>query len=583
MPFPNVVSLDNGYYTYNPPFEFSGILYAVGYEQDPVIGFFTLHVFRSIDQGDTWSLVGGDGPEISNGGPTFCAVTDGINLIVVHEDRATTNLAVTIFDIASNAWGISTITDQVGTWCTHPGVAYRSASNTLVVLGVASNFADQTAYLIYDLAGASWTPWIVLLGDAGFAIPNQIVVGNGGVHLISHATVAAVGTLQLFQQFLDDSDVLGALQVIEDFGVDGDIDPTSVSTSCDGTTLCVGWIPHLTTDPPDTSNPIRYFSGPSVETVVFVPQVVPIPDGGITLWFGISFLGTDVYLSTNYYVPPFLSATEQIFVYAVDSGAGFGAFIEFGTSVTLLGGSYISSAAVLSSIGFLFGGSIYFWLLGGAPPPATSISRLAMGGGTFFPRYINLTFLLNQLARQSPPLSSFFLFPNEYDICLSRDWSLYERIDRELMSCASKPGCFCQSEREWVETPKGGATFNPNGAIPLPAALSGDVIIFSFKVPLGYDGIITAQYHGYTEPFTEGSGDLAWRIRVDGRYLRDCGDVLMTLGTSRTLSPVEGGLQLRSGNLVEYIVSAPNTSGLLPPPGTGNILAGLHGWFYPRK
>lgn len=118
--------------------------------------------------------------------------------------------------------------------------------------------------------------------------------------------------------------------------------------------------------------------------------------------------------------------------------------------------------------------------------------------------------------------------------------------------------------------------------MPLPASSDGDVVVVSMRVPYGYDGVITAQFHGYTQGFTEGSGDLEWRVRADGRYLRDCGDMQVTIGSPKQLSPIYGGLQLRSGNLVEYVVSAPNLSGLLPPPGTGNILAGLHGIFYPR-
>jgi hypothetical protein len=226
------------------------------------------------------------------------------------------------------------------------------------------------------------------------------------------------------------------------------------------------------------------------------------------------------------------------------------------------------------------------------PPPAPLIPQSVGGGAQYFPRHFNKSFLRASIARiygqgwvsirDNPSLSSFFLFPNQDDLCLSREFQLYNLIDREAMSCAKKPECFLQNERDWLDCPPGWRTFNPVKALPLPDPISGDVVLFSFRVPYGYDGVITAQYHGYTLGFTQGAGDIIWRVRADGRYLRDCGDMLLSIGSPKQLSPVYGGLQLRSGNLVEYIVSAPNTSGLLPPPGTGNILAGLHGFFYPR-
>lgn len=192
---------------------------------------------------------------------------------------------------------------------------------------------------------------------------------------------------------------------------------------------------------------------------------------------------------------------------------------------------------------------------------------------------------------------------NDYDACLSREYRLYNLIDRELLSCAKKPHCFCYDERQWGGNyddaeeigqgpPTGSIPFNPTGQVPLPGPLNGDVIIFSTRVPLGYDGIILGQFHGYypipvapgpiTSVFVEGSGDIRWRVAVAARFAKDCGDITVTLGTIRTLSTIAGGIQVRSGDLLQYIVNVPNTSGSLAP-GVGSILAGLHGWFWPRK
>ena len=219
------------------------------------------------------------------------------------------------------------------------------------------------------------------------------------------------------------------------------------------------------------------------------------------------------------------------------------------------------------------------------------VQKASGGGGTYFPRFVNKSLLLAQILRgptyrQFALLSWLYDYPNDFDICLSREWRLYNGINPEALSCARKPDCFSGEEgaRPWVEPPPGAITFNLDKAIPLPDPAAVDTVILSFRVPIAFDGILLAQYHAYrgSGVFVEASGDIVWRVRANGRYLRDMGNMQLSIGSPQTLSPVPGGLWLYSGDLVEYIVSAPNGSGNLPLPGQGNILAGLHGWFWPR-
>ena len=172
--------------------------------------------------------------------------------------------------------------------------------------------------------------------------------------------------------------------------------------------------------------------------------------------------------------------------------------------------------------------------------------------------------------------------PNEASLCLSRDYRLFRGIDRTRLSCPKRPDCGNILEEEWVEAPSGAAQFNKSGPISLPAP-SADTQILTMRVPFGYDGILKGHWHLFSQGFDEGSGDLVWRIRVNGRFLRDMGQMLFTMGSLQHVSPCPGGLWLHSGNLVEYLASAPNTGGSLPVPGQGCVLAGLRGWFYPRK
>lgn len=165
------------------------------------------------------------------------------------------------------------------------------------------------------------------------------------------------------------------------------------------------------------------------------------------------------------------------------------------------------------------------------------------------------------------------------------------------MSAALLPLCppnplprISQADMDIVTPPFGAVTFNEFRTIPLPAATDGDVALFTFKVPLGYDGIITGQSNGFINQgggaFIEGSGDLVWRIAVNEnsalRYLKDQGAILFSLGQINNLQTALGGLRLYSQNTVSLIVAAPDVTGSLPPPGTGLVFASLHGWFYPR-
>lgn len=192
-------------------------------------------------------------------------------------------------------------------------------------------------------------------------------------------------------------------------------------------------------------------------------------------------------------------------------------------------------------------------------------------------------------ARRTPPGIAYnpspLLVPpiirNIYADCLAWDYTLLRNIDRTMI-CKKRPDCTNVLEPEWVEAPVGAIQFNKSKPIPLPAPASGDVVVASTRVPFGYDGILTGHFHLFTQLFDEGAGDILWRIRVNGRYLRDMGQMLFSMGDIQHLSPCPGGLWLLSGNLVEYVVSAPNTGGSLPVPGQGQVIAGLSGWFFPR-
>lgn len=140
-----------------------------------------------------------------------------------------------------------------------------------------------------------------------------------------------------------------------------------------------------------------------------------------------------------------------------------------------------------------------------------------------------------------------------------------------------------------IGPPFGAIEFSPRASVALPAPAAGDATVLTFSVPIGYDGIVLALLNAYTgNTFLDGSGDLVWRVAINQslnctRYLRDCGDILVQMGTAKLFHLIPGGARIYSGNTVTYIVNAPNTTGALPAPGTGNIICGLRGFLWPRK
>ena len=210
------------------------------------------------------------------------------------------------------------------------------------------------------------------------------------------------------------------------------------------------------------------------------------------------------------------------------------------------------------------------------PPPQVPAPAPAVSVG--IPVKANIPLLIHYQI-----LSQLDLLPNDADFCLLRDWRMFNRIQwPQLAFYTHGRPVF----NPWGEDgiPHGAVTFNPNKSILLPDPVAGDTTVFSIVVPVDYDGVILGNYHKYTGAgvFVEGSGDIAWRVRVNGRYLRDMGNMLTTQGGPKTPSPVAGGVFVPSHGLIEYVVTAPNVSGFLPPAGQGRILTGLHGYFLPR-
>lgn len=565
-----------------------------------VLGIDIVSVFKSTDTGVTWAeMDSGNAPLMSGGFPNaFSSCIDGATIYAIYLDDSNV-LTIAAFDTATDTWGAPNSSGET----IEGNPQYISVVNRSSDVVVSMNTGTQTvatvaSYILFDKIGETWSGFTLFsvptVGDSNITTYYPIFSFKAGTftHVFFQLEVSDAPThdSQLYHQSLSDTNTLGTLQVIPDsVFLAQEINPTTAfGAVLSGANVVIGFAVEPHTDDQNT-----FINSASNAADLTFGTTLSVDSGGVA---GVNALndstiflvGDNIYLVWSLLDVGSGESFEFFFSLSSNGGTSFETSISLGTvtsSGLFLNAPGIDGAETDTGWAFAFFGTVFYWEQALITPVPVA-AKVTAGGGTYFPRFLNKTLIALQLSHHYPPLSWMLDFPNPFDICLSREWRLYNSIDPRAMGCARKPDCFIDDKglSPWVDASPGAITFNPDKAIPLPDPATIDAIVLSFHVPIGYDGIILAQYNCYRGGgvFVEGSGDIVWRVRVNGRYLRDMGNIQFTLGSPQQLSPCPGGLWVMSGNLVEYVVSAPNGSGSLPLPGQGNILAGLHGWFFPR-
>jgi hypothetical protein len=170
------------------------------------------------------------------------------------------------------------------------------------------------------------------------------------------------------------------------------------------------------------------------------------------------------------------------------------------------------------------------------------------------------------------------LIPNHFDQCLGQDLLLHREAGPRKACCRD----LIYYDIINVRAPAASIPFRKVAAIPTP--LPGpDSVVLDFQVPTGYDGLLTGCFNVYTGPgFGEGNGDIEWRILINKCYAVQLGQILVTLGSRAQAYPIDGGIQIQSGQRIRYLVSVPNGSGGILPVNS-QIVCGLEGLFYARQ
>lgn len=171
------------------------------------------------------------------------------------------------------------------------------------------------------------------------------------------------------------------------------------------------------------------------------------------------------------------------------------------------------------------------------------------------------------------------LIPNHFDKCLVHDLLLHLHAGPRKACCRD----LIYYDIINVRAPAASIPFRKVAGIPTPLAAAGDVVVLDFQVPSGYDGLVAGCFNIYTGPgFLEGGGDIEWRILINKVYAVQLGQILVTLGSRAQAYPIDGGIQIQSGQRIRYIVNVPNLSGGILPINS-QIVCGLEGLFYARQ
>ena len=120
--------------------------------------------------------------------------------------------------------------------------------------------------------------------------------------------------------------------------------------------------------------------------------------------------------------------------------------------------------------------------------------------------------------------------------------------------------------------------------IPVGPETGLDILVWSERIPLGYDGLLVALTNVWNGTgFVEGSGDITWRVKIDRRFISDYDTILETLGSLAVPFDIVGqGIPLLSNQLVQYFVNfLPGSENRLNAGGM--TICAASGYIWPRE
>lgn len=112
---------------------------------------------------------------------------------------------------------------------------------------------------------------------------------------------------------------------------------------------------------------------------------------------------------------------------------------------------------------------------------------------------------------------------------------------------------------------------------PLPVTRQ---TVLEYTVPVGYYGVINYLAAFLSTPYDEGSGDVIWSLAANDFFFYGYGNILNTLGDLKQQWSVDGGLWIRSNQVIRVYIDLPNTTGSVQAP--ARATGAIQGWIAPR-
>lgn len=133
------------------------------------------------------------------------------------------------------------------------------------------------------------------------------------------------------------------------------------------------------------------------------------------------------------------------------------------------------------------------------------------------------------------------------------------------------------TKKPWLDEPSGSKPFDPQGVVALPA-VGAAAIVLTYTVPEGYDGVVKYLSCNLTFcGFTEGSGDVTWRLQINGKPVENFSLITVEKGTIEIPRPISP-LRLFSKDIIQWIVTHVANAGLV-----GSVNCSLNGYIYPSR
>jgi hypothetical protein len=131
----------------------------------------------------------------------------------------------------------------------------------------------------------------------------------------------------------------------------------------------------------------------------------------------------------------------------------------------------------------------------------------------------------------------------------------------------------------WVQPPEGSQNIIPGAAIALPIVGAGETLVLSYISPAGWDSYldkIRLQFLG--QGFQDYSGDLIWRVLVDGRPVSpDFNATLTQLGSGQIFLELKCPIRVKSQQILTGTIIHAGNIGL-----NGNVVVAFAGYRSPN-